>query len=145
MKPPYLKTTPSLYWSGLSDRDFRPGAHLTIGFSIIFEIWSKFGMFEFTTCVTNHNDMLHTLRQCKCRDVCRISLWSVEYISNQNAANFGRNFKFDRNIVSGTGANCIHLWTIFRQWTWSAIHGNPCHCLIWNANPQFGNVCVIFF
>ena len=24
------------------------------------------------------------------RDVCKISLWLVEYISNQNAANFGR-------------------------------------------------------
>ena len=32
---------------------------------------------------------LHTSRQLHCREVCKISLWSVEYISNKSTANFG--------------------------------------------------------
>ena len=32
--------------------------------------------------VADHNDTLHTSRQCHCRDVCKISLWSVECIRN---------------------------------------------------------------
>ena len=31
-----------------------------------------------------------TSRQCNCRDVCKISLWSVKYILNQSTANFGQ-------------------------------------------------------
>ena len=33
---------------------------------------------------------MHTSRQLHCRDVCKISLWLVEYISNQCTAYFGR-------------------------------------------------------
>ena len=40
--------------------------------------------------LTDHNDILHTSRQLHCRDVCTISLWSVEYILNQSTTNFGR-------------------------------------------------------
>ena len=29
-----------------------------------------------------YDDILHTSRQCHCRDVCKISLWSVEYNRN---------------------------------------------------------------
>ena len=39
-----------------------------------------------------------------CADMCRILLWSTEYILNQSMANVGGIFQFDRNIVSGTGA-----------------------------------------
>ena len=34
--------------------------------------------------------MLHTSRECCCRDVCKISLWAVEQILNQSTANFDR-------------------------------------------------------
>ena len=40
--------------------------------------------------VADHNDILHTSRQCHCRDVCKISLWSVEYIRNKSILNFHR-------------------------------------------------------
>ena len=34
-------------------------------------------------CVTDHKEILHTSRQLRCRDVCKILLWSVERILNQ--------------------------------------------------------------
>ena len=37
---------------------------------------------------TDHNEILHTSRQCYCRDVCKISLWSVEQILNYSTPNF---------------------------------------------------------
>ena len=39
---------------------------------------------------TDRNEILHTSRQCNCRDVCKISLWCMEYILNQSNANCGR-------------------------------------------------------
>ena len=39
---------------------------------------------------TDHNKILHTSRQLHCRAVCKILLWSIEYIFNQNTATFGR-------------------------------------------------------
>ena len=41
-------------------------------------------------CLTDHNEILHTSRQLHCRDVYKILLWSVKYISNQSIVNFGR-------------------------------------------------------
>ena len=38
-------------------------------------------------CLTDHNDILRTSRQLHCRDVYKISLWSVEYILNQSTSN----------------------------------------------------------
>ena len=40
--------------------------------------------------MTDHKEILHTSRQLHCRDVCEISLWSVENILNQSTAKFGR-------------------------------------------------------
>ena len=40
--------------------------------------------------MADHNDILRTSRQCHCRDVCKISLWSVEYIRNYSVLNFHR-------------------------------------------------------
>ena len=39
---------------------------------------------------TDHNEILHTPRQCNCRDVCKILLWSVKRILNKSAPNFDR-------------------------------------------------------
>ena len=41
---------------------------------------------------------LHTSWQLHCRDLCKIPMWSVEYILNQNTAYFGR------------------IWSKYRQW-----------------------------
>ena len=46
-------------------------------------------MLYFKIYLTDHNDILHTSHLHR-RDLCRISLWSVEYILNQSTTNFGR-------------------------------------------------------
>ena len=59
-----------------------PGARLTNDISIEFEIGPKFGVPWFEIYYTDHNEILYTLRQCNCRDVCKIFLWSVDHITN---------------------------------------------------------------
>ena len=94
------------------------GALPTNDISIKFEMHWNFVMFSFITCSVDHNEMLHTSRQCSnCRDVCKISLCSVEHILNQSTPNF------DRNTVSGTGA-CRHPNNSFEhdtKITWNEI------------------------
>ena len=60
----------------------RPGAHPTNDISIEFEIQPKFEVLSIHAYITNHNEISHTLRQCNCRDVCKISLRLVEHILN---------------------------------------------------------------
>ena len=50
--------------------------------SIEFQIQPKFAVHWFKMYSTNHNKILHTSRQCNCRDVCKILLWSVKHILN---------------------------------------------------------------
>ena len=76
-------------WSLVPNMGPRLGARPTNGISIEFKIWSKFGVLWFKIYLTNHNGILHTSQQLHCRDVCTISLWSLEYILNQNTTNFG--------------------------------------------------------
>ena len=59
-----------------------PGASPTNDISIKFEIQPKFAVLWFKTYSTDHNGILHMSRQYNCRDVCKISLWSVEHIFN---------------------------------------------------------------
>ena len=59
-----------------------PGARLTNDISIEFEILPKFDGMRVKIYYTDHNKILYTSRQCNCRGVCKISLWSVEYILN---------------------------------------------------------------
>ena len=54
----------------------------TNGISIEFEFRSKFVVLWFKTYSTDHNEIMHTSRQCNCRDVWKISLWSVKYTLN---------------------------------------------------------------
>ena len=68
----------------------RPGARPTNDISIEFEIRPKFAGLWFKMHSTDHNEILHTSRQCNCRDVCKISLWSVTYILNWSTQNIGR-------------------------------------------------------
>ena len=73
---------PSTAWAYFeNDTESSPGARPTNGISIEFEIRSKFAVFWFKRYSTDHNKILHTSRQCNCRDVCKILLWWVEHIS----------------------------------------------------------------
>ena len=40
--------------------------------SVCPSVWSQ------RMIMTNHNEILHMSRQLHCRDVCKISLWSIE-------------------------------------------------------------------
>ena len=59
-----------------------PGARPTNNTSIKFEIRPNFAVLWFEMYSTYHNEILHTSRQLHCRDVCKISLWSVGHIIN---------------------------------------------------------------
>ena len=59
-----------------------PGACPTNDISIEFEIIPKFAALWFKTYSTDHNEIFHTSRQLHCRDVCKISLSSVEHMLN---------------------------------------------------------------
>ena len=48
----------------------------------------KFAILWFKMFSTDHNEILHMSRQCNCRDVCKISLWSAEYIMNKTITKF---------------------------------------------------------
>ena len=50
--------------------------------SIEFEIQPKFAVLWFKIYSTDHNEILHMSRQCNCRDMCKISLWTVKLILN---------------------------------------------------------------
>ena len=66
------------------------GARPTNDISIEFEIRPKFAVLWFKIYSTDHHEILHTPRQCNCRDVRKIPLWSVRHILIQSATNFGR-------------------------------------------------------
>ena len=66
------------------------GAHPTNDISIESEILPKFGVFWFKMSFTDHNEILHMSQQLHCCDVCKILLWSVEYILSQITAKFCR-------------------------------------------------------
>ena len=50
-----------------------PGHRPTDGISVEFEIRSKFEVLWFKLHSANNNEILHTSRQCTCRDACQIS------------------------------------------------------------------------
>ena len=62
----------------------RPALHPTNLISIKLKIWSKFTVLWFKIWSTDHNEILHTSRQCYCGDLCKLLLWSVEYIMNKS-------------------------------------------------------------
>ena len=103
-----------------------PGARPTNGISIEFEIRPKFAVIWFRMYSTDHNEILRTSRQCNCncRDVCKISLWSVEHILSWNTPLFLTNFEFDRNIDSGTGASSVIGWWHHDSTQWWIIYGS---------------------
>ena len=63
-----------------------PGARPINDISIEFEIRSNFAVLWSIIYSTDHNEILHTSRQCYCRDVCKMSLWSAKYVMNKSIA-----------------------------------------------------------
>ena len=61
-----------------------PSAHPTNGILTEFEIQCSYVVLLFIRWLADHNEILHM-----CSDMCKISLWLVEYILNQSTANFG--------------------------------------------------------
>ena len=47
-------------------------------------------MLLFITYLVDYNDILRTLRQCNCRDVCKKSLCSLGRTLNQSTQNFNQ-------------------------------------------------------
>ena len=58
------------------------------GISIEFEIRPNFAVLWFQRCPTIQSKILHTSRQCYCREVCKILLWSAQYVMNKSITNF---------------------------------------------------------
>ena len=85
-----------------------PGARPINDISIEFEIRPEFGVLYFMICSTYHQEILHTSRQFYCRDVCSISLWSVERIWNQSMENFGRiSNSIEKSLVGRAPGTCF--------------------------------------
>ena len=67
---------------------YMPNTRPTNDIAIKLEIRSKFVVLWFKKCSAEHNKMLHTSRQCYCRDVCKILLWSVDQTLNHSITKF---------------------------------------------------------
>ena len=96
--------------------------------SIKFKIIPKFEVLWFKPYSTDHNENLHTSRQCNCRDMCKILLWSVEQILNYSPPNFDQISNSIQIALVGWGPG-----THFTNGLWA--HG-------WNL-WQFCAICLI--
>ena len=70
-----------------------PSACPTNDISIELKIWPKLGVHYFKICLTNHNEILHTLQQLHCCDVWEILLRLVGNMLNQSTTNYDRILK----------------------------------------------------
>ena len=93
---------------------FSPCVHPTNGISTEFEIRSTFTMLWFKSCMTDHNENLYTSRQCYCRDVCNISLWSAEYVMNNSIAKLI--WISNSSVISFVGRTPGCAISCWRQW-----------------------------
>ena len=59
-----------------------PGARPINDISIEFKIKPKFAVLWFDIYSKDHNEILRTSRQFHCRDMRKMSLWSVKHILN---------------------------------------------------------------
>ena len=87
-----------------------PGTHPTKGISIEYEIQSKFAVLWLKTCPTDHNEIMHSSRQCYSCDICKISLWSAKYVMNKSdtvSLNFELDFYY---LTVNTNARMRTLW-----------------------------------
>ena len=91
-----------------------PCARPTNGIAIEFEIQSQLG--------------IHMSWQLHCSDVCKIALWSVEYISNQSSVYFGRFANSIEILLVGRTP-----WQLICQWHKEAGHQQPWH---WSSLPR---------
>ena len=103
--------------------------------------------------LNDHKRILHTSRQWQCRDVYKISLWSVEYILNQGMANFGRvsnsieKWLWDgRQVIDSHGIFHLTLIAVCLPWRrpperWETIENtNTCVCLPKSNSTLIGSV-----
>ena len=74
------------YCSGKSIN--KPGLHPTNDISIKFEIRQKCEVLWFKMYSIDHDKILHMSRQCNCRDMRKILLWSVEHVLKYSTPNF---------------------------------------------------------
>ena len=65
-----------------------PGARPTNGIFDRIRNRSKFALFWFEICSTDHNELLHRSRQCYCRDISKISLSAAEYVMKKSVTKF---------------------------------------------------------
>ena len=63
-------------------------------------------MLLFITYSADHNEILHMSRQFYCRDMCKISLWSVEHILNHSTPNFDRISNSTEILLVGWAPDC---------------------------------------
>ena len=66
----------------------------------------KIAVLWFTTYSTNHNESLHTPRQCNCRDVQDFVVINWTYFKPEHSK-CSWNFEFDRSTVSETGTRSM--------------------------------------
>ena len=81
----------------------RPGACPINSISIEFKIWSKFAVLWFKIWSTDHNNIFHMSRVLLSWCVQNFVVIGWIYYE-QEYYKFLLNFKFDQNIISGTGA-----------------------------------------
>ena len=91
-----------------------PGARPTNDISIEFEIGPKFAALWFKMSSTDHNEILHTSPQCNCRDLCKISLWSVKHILNYSIPNFYQiSNLIEISLVGQAPGLCLNIKMVF--------------------------------
>ena len=85
-----IRRKPLVQFRVIPNHYLDPGVRPTNDISIEFEIGPKFAVLWFKAYSTDHNEILHTSRQLHCRDVCKISSWSVTHVLNWSTPNLGR-------------------------------------------------------
>ena len=66
---------------------------------------AKIAVLCFKMFPVEYNDFLHTLQQCHCREVCKMSLWLIYHEHEHEKVSL--NFELYWNIVCGTGATSV--------------------------------------
>ena len=72
----------------------------------IFQWNSEFVVLWLKNVLNRSQQIFHMSRQCYCRGMGKISLWTVDQILNEHYK-ISLNLEFDPNVVSGMGAWCL--------------------------------------
>ena len=85
------------------------GAHPTNDISIEFKIIPTFEVLWFKIYSADHKKILHTSRQYNCRDVCKLSSWSDDNISNYSTPNFDQISNSIEIPLVGQGPDTVYV------------------------------------